>query len=91
MGRAAAARFVLEGTTIGAEDAAHIGLVHEVAPDAVALEAMVQASIAAILQGAPQALAETKALLAALGPVAPEAYADAGAQAFARSVAGAEA
>jgi len=91
MGRAAAARFVLEGTTIGAEAAARIGLVHEVAPDAAALEAMVQASIAAIVQGAPQALAETKALLAALGPVAPEAYADAGAQAFARSVAGAEA
>lgn len=91
MGRAAATRFVLEGTAVDAAGAARIGLVHEVLPDAAALEAQVQASIAAILQGAPGALAETKGLLAALGPVAPETYADAGAQSFARCVAGPEA
>lgn len=91
MGRAAATRFVLEGTTVDAAGAARIGLVHEIVPDAAALEQAVRQSIGAILQGAPEALAETKGLLAALGPVAPEPYADAGAQSFARCVAGPEA
>ena len=41
-----------------------------------------------LLRGAPGAMAETKALLAALGPVAPEHYAAAGADAFARCAVG---
>lgn len=91
IGRAAATRMVLESTTLDATQAARLGLVHDLLPDAAALEAAVQASIGAILQGAPGALAETKALLAALGPVSPPGYAAAGAEAFARCASGGEA
>jgi len=42
-------------------------------------------------EGGPQALAETKALLAALGPVSPEGYAEAGSLSFGRTAAGPEA
>ncbi|MGX9965213.1 enoyl-CoA hydratase/isomerase family protein [Roseomonas sp. F4] len=84
MGRSEAARLCLQGHVMDAAEAARAGLVHQVLPDAAALEAAVQATIADIVQGAPGALAETKALLAALGPVAPPAYAEAGAQSFAR-------
>lgn len=90
-GRSAATRMVLEASVIDAAQAARIGLVHEVVPDAAALAAKVDATVANILQAAPMALAETKALLAALGPVSPEGYAEAGAQAFARGAAGPEA
>jgi isohexenylglutaconyl-CoA hydratase len=91
VGRTAATRLVLEAGVIEAAEAARIGLVHATLPDAAALAAQVQATIAAVLEGAPGALAETKALLAALGPVAPDAYAAAGADAFARTATGAEA
>ena len=40
---------------------------------------------------APQALAETKKLIAALGPLSPDGYAEAGALAFARCASGPEA
>jgi isohexenylglutaconyl-CoA hydratase len=90
-GRTAATRLVLEANVIDAAEAARIGLVHAVLPDAAALEAQVQATIAAILEGAPNALAETKGLLAALGPIAPEGYAEAGAAAFSRTANSAEA
>ena len=76
---------------IDAAEAARIGLVHQTAPDAAALEALVQRTVREILHGAPAALAETKGLLAALGPVSPEGYAEAGAAAFARTAAGEEA
>ncbi|NKC30258.1 enoyl-CoA hydratase/isomerase family protein [Falsiroseomonas selenitidurans] len=91
MGRSEAARLCLQGHVMDAEEAARTGLIHQVLPDATALEAALQASIADILQGAPGALAETKALLAALGPVSPPAYAEAGAQSFARRAASPEA
>ena len=91
MGRSVATRMVLEANVIGAAEAARIGLVHEVVPDVAALDAKVAASVREILQAAPMALAETKALLAALGPVSPEGYAEAGAQAFARGAASPEA
>lgn len=91
MGRSVAARMVLEGAVIDSAEAARIGLVHQVVPDAAALEARVAASVKEVLQGAPGALAETKALVAALGPVSPPGYADAGAQAFARGAASPEA
>jgi enoyl-CoA hydratase/carnithine racemase len=90
-GRTAATRMVLEANIIDAAEAARIGLVHAVLPDAAALEAQVQATIAAVLDGAPQALAETKGLLAALGPISPEGYAEAGAAAFSRTANSAEA
>ena len=87
-GRSHAARMVLQGNVLDAAEAARTGLVHETLPHAAALEARVAATIADILQGAPRALAETKALLAALGGPVPEGYAEAGAQAFARCAAG---
>jgi isohexenylglutaconyl-CoA hydratase len=90
-GRTAATRLVLEAQVIDAAEAARIGLVHAVVPDAAALEAQVQATIAAVLEGAPGALAETKGLLAALGPVAPGGYAEAGAASFARTASSTEA
>jgi isohexenylglutaconyl-CoA hydratase len=90
-GRSAATRMVLEGNVIDAAEAARIGLVHAALPDAAALEAQVQATVRAVLEGAPGALAETKGLLAALGPVSPEGYAEAGAAAFARMGASEEA
>ena len=91
MGRSEAARLCLQGYVMDAAEALRAGLVHQVLADAAALEAAVAATIADILQGAPGALAETKQLLAALGPVATEAYAEAGAQAFARRAASPEA
>ena len=63
---------------------------HRRSSRAVALEAQLAAIIAELLRGAPGALAETKGLLAALGPAAPEGYAEAAA-AFARTASGEEA
>jgi isohexenylglutaconyl-CoA hydratase len=91
MGRAAATRLVLEGRVIDAAEAGRIGLVHGILPDAGALASQVAATVREVLEGAPGALAETKGLLAALGPVAPEGYAEAGAAAFARTASGEEA
>jgi isohexenylglutaconyl-CoA hydratase len=91
MGRPNAARMVLEGGVITAEAALRGGLVHEVAPDRAGLDMLVAASIAQLLEGAPGALTETKRLLAALGPLSPQGYAEAGAQAFGRTAAGPEA
>ena len=91
MGRSASTRLVLQGAAIGADEAARVGLVHEVAPDAAALEDLVQATLRDLLQGAPGALAETKGLLAALGPAAPADHAEAAARAFARCASGEEA
>jgi isohexenylglutaconyl-CoA hydratase len=91
MGRSATTRMVLAGGVVDAAEAERIGLVHQTFADAAALEAGVAATIRDVTQGAPGALAETKTLLAALGPLAPESYADAGAKAFARCASGAEA
>jgi enoyl-CoA hydratase/carnithine racemase len=90
-GHSHAARLVLQGAPLDAAEAARIGLVHEVAADGAALQARLSAVIADILEGAPGALAETKGLLRALGSAAPEAYAEAAAQSFARCAAGGEA
>lgn len=91
MGRSAATRLCLQGNVVDAAAAARIGLVHEVFADAAALQAAVDALLRDVMQGGPQALAETKGLLAALGDVAPDSYADAGAAAFARCASGTEA
>jgi isohexenylglutaconyl-CoA hydratase len=88
MGRAATTRMVLEGAALDAAAAARIGLVHEVAED---LDAALAACIANLTQGAPGALAETKGLIRALGPLMPPDYLAAGADAFARCAAGPEA
>jgi len=91
MGRSAAARLCLQGNVIEAAEAERIGLVHALAEDAAGLEALVERTIADILEGAPGALAETKHLIAELGATVPEHYAGAGAQAFARRAASPEA
>ncbi len=91
MGRAQASRMVLEGRVLNAAEAAHIGLLHGLAADKPALDAMVAQCVALIAEGGPVALAETKALLAALGPVSPPGYAEAGAESFGRTAAGPEA
>ena len=91
MGRSAAARFVLESRVLEAGHARQAGLVHEVVGDADALDALLEDTLAALAQGAPGALAETKALLAALGPVAPEGYREFAVAAFARTAGGPEA
>jgi isohexenylglutaconyl-CoA hydratase len=91
MGRSQATRLVLEAGVLDAPAALAMGLVHEVLPDRAALDARLALLLAALREGAPQALAETKALLAALGPVSPEGYAEAGVAAFARTASGAEA
>ncbi len=88
MGRSEAARMSLQGHVLDAGEAARIGLVHQVVPE---LDAALATVIADILQGAPQALAETKGLIAALGATVPDGYAEAGADAFARQAAGPEA
>lgn len=91
MNRSVATRMVLEGRVIDAAEAGRIGLVHEVVADAAALEALVQRTVADVLEGAPNALAETKLLIQALGPLSPPGYADAGAAAFGRTAASPEA
>lgn len=85
IGRPNATRMVLEANVIDSATALRWGLVHEVGADRAALDALVAQSVALILEGAPGALAETKGLLAALGPLAPESYAEMGAKAFART------
>ena len=91
MGRSAATRMVLRADVIDATEAARLGLVHQVVPDAAALEAAVAAVAADLRQGGPLALAETKNLIAALGPLSPEGYAEEGSRAFARCASGEEA
>ena len=86
-----AARMALQGNVIDATEAARIGLVHQMVADAAALEAAVASVIEDCRQGAPRALAETKKLIAALGPLSPDGYAEAGALAFARCASGDEA
>jgi len=88
MGLAQAQRLVLRGDVLDATAALAAGLVHEVLPDETALDAALAAAIHDILCGAPGAVRETKALLAALGPVSPAGYAEAGAEAFAHCVTG---
>ncbi|MCX8133423.1 MAG: enoyl-CoA hydratase-related protein [Roseococcus sp.] len=91
MGRSQAARLVLEAEVLDAPAALAAGLVHEVLPDRAGLDQRLARLLAALREAAPGALAETKALLAALGPVAPEGYGEAAVAAFARTAAGAEA
>ncbi|MBB3897745.1 enoyl-CoA hydratase/isomerase family protein [Roseococcus suduntuyensis] len=91
MGRSQATRLVLEGRVVDAPAAFRMGLLHEVVADRAALDALLAEVLAALREGAPGALAETKGLLAALGPISPEGYAEAGVAAFARTAAGPEA
>lgn len=59
---------LLLGSLFDATHAQAIGLINRVAADEAALDAEVQSLVGAVLQGAPQALAETKRALAGLWP-----------------------
>jgi len=63
-----ARELLLLGKLIDARRALEIGLLNRVAPDEAALETEVRTIISSLLQGAPEALAETKQLLADLWP-----------------------
>jgi len=91
MGRAQATRMVLEGSVVSAGQAHAIGLVHDVAEGREGLDALLAQVLAQVTAGAPGALAETKRLLQALGPLAPEGYGAAAAAAFGRTANGPEA
>ncbi len=88
VGRSQAQRLVLQAQVLDAQAAAKIGLVHEVFADEAALDAGLEAILTDLRRGSPQAMAETKKLLAALGDISPQGYAAAGAQAFARCAVG---
>jgi methylglutaconyl-CoA hydratase len=62
IGARQARRYFTTAETIPASRALAIGLVHEVAPDA-ALAEVLEGVLAALLQGAPEAQAEAKALV----------------------------
>ena len=59
-------RYLLSGERFSAAEAYRIGLVHEVVPGADELDAALSELVDHLLRGAPQAQAETKALLQAL-------------------------
>lgn len=63
-----AREILLLGKLFDAERAHAIGLLNRVAADEAALETEVRSLISSLLQGAPEALAETKRLLAELWP-----------------------
>ncbi|WP_462186581.1 MULTISPECIES: enoyl-CoA hydratase-related protein [unclassified Frankia] len=63
VGPAIAARIVYFGESLGAAEAARLGVVTEVLPDAEALRARVDDRVAALLAQPPQALAAARALL----------------------------
>jgi methylglutaconyl-CoA hydratase len=65
-----ARELLLLGKPFDAEHALAIGLVNRVVPDEAALETEVSILVSSLLQGAPQALADTKKLLTALWPAA---------------------
>jgi methylglutaconyl-CoA hydratase len=64
-----ARELLLLGKLFDATHAHAIGLINRVVPDETALDAEVKVIVSSLLQGAPQALAETKKLLAELWPV----------------------
>ncbi|PTX96427.1 enoyl-CoA hydratase-related protein [Opitutus sp. ER46] len=68
-----ARELLLLGKLFTAEHAHDIGLLNRIVADAAALDAEVQSIISSLLQGAPQALSETKRELAELWPSTYEA------------------
>ncbi|MFN4310711.1 MAG: enoyl-CoA hydratase-related protein [Ferrovibrio sp.] len=63
MGARQARRYFLTGERFGAEEACRIGLVHEVVADETALETRGAELVAALLQGAPGAIRDSKVLI----------------------------
>lgn len=86
LGYAEAKRLAVTGAKIDAAQALVIRLVHEVLPDATALDAALQRSVASILACAPGAIAATKGLLARARSEAPDGLIDEAAALFSRAV-----
>ena len=63
MGESAARRYFTTAERFGADEARRIGLVHEVAADAVALDAAVDALVVALVANGPQAVRACKRLV----------------------------
>jgi isohexenylglutaconyl-CoA hydratase len=86
LGYAEAKRLAVTGAKIDAAQALLIRLVHEVAPDAAALDAALRRTVASILACAPGAVAATKGLLARARSEAPDGLIDEAAALFSRAV-----
>ena len=86
LGYAEAKRLAVTGAKIDAAQALVIRLVHEVLPDAAALDAALQRTVASILACAPGAIAATKGLLARARSEAPDRLIDEAAALFSRAV-----
>lgn len=78
IGLTAARRFGVSGARLDGHAAKAVGIAHEVAEDAAALDALIAATVKQILRCAPGAVATTKALMhrAALGGVPMDALLD---------------
>ncbi len=63
IGEPAARRYLLSAERFDAQQACRLGLVHEVAADAAALDAQLQAMIDTLFEGGPSAQAEAKDLI----------------------------
>ena len=66
IGAPQARRYFLTGERFGAEEAQKIGLIHEVAANEDALNALAEGLVDEILKGAPKAIAEAKRVIAAV-------------------------
>jgi isohexenylglutaconyl-CoA hydratase len=88
LGEANAKRLLLTGETLDAAAAHALGLVDAVAADKIALDALLEARLAALGRAEPRALRETKRLLVAQRDSPRVAVLDAAALAFARCLRG---
>ena len=88
LGEARAKRLLLTGETLDAAAALSLGLVDTLAADTAALDALLEARLAALGRAEPRALRETKRLLAAQRESPRVAVLDAAALAFARCLRG---
>lgn len=73
IGPRALRRYALTAERFDAAEAFRLGLLHDLAPDAAALDALIDAWLEALLSNAPGAMADTKRLLADLDPATPNA------------------
>ncbi len=90
LGLSQARRLAVTGGRFDGQRAVEIGLAHEVAEDADALEAVLDSTLKQVLRCAPGAVAVTKQLMNDAGRVEHEALLDGAADAFALAARGAE-
>lgn len=91
IGLTAARRFGVSGAKLNGMQAVEIGIAHESAADAAALEAAITANVNQVLKCAPEAVAETKRLMhRAAGPAPMDEIAAYAAESFTSAVRGPE-